>query len=120
MALGGKREGAGRKKGLPNKRTQELVARAEAGGVMPIDVLLGDMRMYHTEGQQLFDQIRGKIVISPEEVSEFEALEKKASFYKQIARDCAEKAAPYLHPRLASIEAKVEVSNHETALAELE
>lgn len=32
----------------------------------------------------------------------------------------AEKAAPYVHPRLASIEGKIDLTNHEAALDELE
>lgn len=37
-----------------------------------------------------------------------------------VRNDMAKAAAPYIHPKLASIEAKVSVSTHETALAELE
>lgn len=33
-------EGAGRKKGTPNRKTQELLAKCEASGVDPFDVLL--------------------------------------------------------------------------------
>jgi hypothetical protein len=29
-------------------------------------------------------------------------------------------AAPYIHPRLSNVEAKIDVSGHEAALAELE
>lgn len=41
---GGAREGAGRKKGEPNKRTAALVAKVEATGITPLDYLLGIMR----------------------------------------------------------------------------
>lgn len=41
---GGKRLGAGRKKGVPNKRTQELQAEVEASGVTPLEFLLQIMR----------------------------------------------------------------------------
>jgi hypothetical protein len=34
--------------------------------------------------------------------------------------EMAKAAAPYLHPRLASIEAQVAITGHEAALAELE
>lgn len=44
MARGGKREGAGRRAGVPNKRTQETAERVEASGLTPLDYMLGIMR----------------------------------------------------------------------------
>ena len=44
MAHGGARPGAGRKKGGANRVTEEAIARAEAGGEMPLDFLLRIMR----------------------------------------------------------------------------
>lgn len=44
MAKGGKREGAGRKPGVPNKRTAETAAAVEASGLTPLDYLLGVLR----------------------------------------------------------------------------
>jgi hypothetical protein len=41
---GGARPGAGRKPGVSNKRTAELVAKAESGGLMPLDYMLSVMR----------------------------------------------------------------------------
>lgn len=41
---GGPRSGAGRKPNAHNKRTKELVAQAEAGGIMPLDYMLSVMR----------------------------------------------------------------------------
>lgn len=37
MATGGKREGAGRKKGVPNKKTQEQVDAIKATGLTPLE-----------------------------------------------------------------------------------
>lgn len=39
---------------------------------------------------------------------------------KPIRLDAAKSAAPYIHPRLSSVEAKVDVTGHEAALRELE
>ena len=39
MAKGGPREGAGRKPGVPNKRTAEIAAAVEASGLTPLDYL---------------------------------------------------------------------------------
>lgn len=41
---GGARPGAGRPKGSANKKTQEIVARALAGGVTPLEYMLNVMR----------------------------------------------------------------------------
>lgn len=44
MAKGGARPGAGRKPGVPNKRTAEKTAEIEASGLTPLDYLLSVMR----------------------------------------------------------------------------
>lgn len=44
MAKGGPREGAGRKPGIPNKRTAEKAAEVEASGLTPLDYMLTVMR----------------------------------------------------------------------------
>ena len=44
MARGGKREGAGRPAGVPNKATQETQAAVAASGLTPLDYMLGLMR----------------------------------------------------------------------------
>lgn len=44
MAKGGKRDGAGRKPGVPNKRTAETAAAVEASGLTPLDYMLSILR----------------------------------------------------------------------------
>jgi hypothetical protein len=44
MPAGGARPGSGRKKNGTNRVTQEAIAKAEAGGLMPLDYMLGIMR----------------------------------------------------------------------------
>lgn len=41
---GGARPGAGRKPGVPNRRTQENIAKAEASGLMPLEYMLSVLR----------------------------------------------------------------------------
>ena len=41
---GGKRPGAGRKKGSPNKRSVEIAAGAVAAGITPLEYMLAVMR----------------------------------------------------------------------------
>jgi hypothetical protein len=46
MARGGKRPGAGRKKGTPNRASAARELEAQASGETPADVLLGAMREF--------------------------------------------------------------------------
>lgn len=82
MARGGKREGAGRKPGVPNKATAERQAEIAASGLTPLEYMLGIMR---NEAMTLD--------------SRFEA---------------AKAAAPYVHPKLSSIEADIGVRPSDT------
>jgi hypothetical protein len=89
MARGGKRQGSGRKPGTVSeatKRRREVAEKAAAEGVTPLDVMLTTMR-------SLWDQAldpAGRVVNFG-----------KAMQANMVAKD----AAPYVHPKLASIEA---------------
>lgn len=74
---GGRRPGAGRPLGSKNRRTQEIARLAAEAGITPIEVMLGAMRDLWAEGTP--------------------AAKREAA---EIAKD----AAPYIHPRLASID----------------
>lgn len=111
---GGKQPGAGRPKGAQSAKTRQLIERCEAGGIMPIDVLLNDMRFFYRLGEDKMTQAK-ETSPGKEQAKAFRA----ACELKGVARDCARDAAPYVHPKLASVEAKVDVTNHELALAEL-
>ena len=74
---GGKRPGAGRPQGSKNQRTAEIARAAADAGITPIEVMLGAMRELWEVG-------------TPDAKREAAA----------IAKD----AAPYIHPRLASID----------------
>jgi len=74
---GGRRPGAGRPVGSKNQKTQEIARAAAESGITPIEVMLGTMRELWALG-------------TPD--AKREAVE--------IAKD----AAPYIHPRLASID----------------
>jgi hypothetical protein len=74
MPRGGKRNGAGRKPGAATKKTRKIADRAIAEGITPLEVMLQAMRDCAGEGHW----------------------ERAAA----IAKDCA----PYVHPKLSSIE----------------
>lgn len=74
MAHGGKRPGAGRRAGSVTTKTREIADKAAAEGITPLEVMLQAMRQHHAQND----------------------LDAAAA----IAKD----AAPYMHPRLASID----------------
>lgn len=84
---GGKRPGAGRKKGVPNKRTAEVQKQVEASGVTPLEFMLKVMRSEPPDG------LEGMALVTAMSMR-FEA---------------AKAAAPYVHARLASVEMKAKV-----------
>lgn len=72
MARGGKRPNAGRKPGVPNKKTQEQIEAVKAEGLTPLEYML---RVLRDESQE-----------------------------PAVRLDAANKAAPYVHAKLSSIE----------------
>lgn len=89
MAHGGKRPGAGRKAGTPNKANAERQAEVAASGLTPLDYMLTMLRN--------------------EEASPADRMW------------AAEKAAPYVHPKLAAVEHSGGMTfTHEEALDELD
>lgn len=91
MSRGGKRAGAGRKPGtVTKKRTAAQAAtaatiKALTEGATPLDILIGAMKEAYTLG--------GYMAAAP----------------------FAKEAAPYVHPKLSSIEAKVDNTHRDAA-----
>ena len=77
---GGKRPNAGRKPGGANKKTREIADKATQDGITPLEVMLNHMRELWQAGN------------------------------KAEAATIAKDAAPYMHPRLANIESKVDAT----------
>jgi hypothetical protein len=107
---GGKRVGAGRKKGALTKRTRLIAEKAAEQGITPLEVMLGNMQHYQKLAENAesalaelsADKIAG---MEPDEQFKYLLAEvKKAVGLRNMAQECARDAAPYLHPRLASIE----------------
>jgi len=113
MARGGKREGSGRKIGAVTKRTREVAEKAIATGQTPLEVMLENMRHFQKvaldaeavlEGLTAAEFTGSVTAETPEE--QFKALlaqVKKTAGFRQLAQECARDAAPYVHPKLASI-----------------
>ena len=80
MGRGGARPGAGRPPGSTNQRSAEIARQASEAGITPIEVMLSAMRQLWEEGT--------------------------STSIREAAR-IAKDAAPYVHPRLASIDQTV-------------
>lgn len=105
---GGARKGAGRKKGAATTKTREIADKLAADGELtPLEYLLGVMRETPATIKAQY------------EAGELDAVEYAVKLTELTKRrdNAAEKAAPYIHPRLASIEAEVKGSEHEKWLA---
>lgn len=79
---GGRRPGAGRKRGSANKRTREIADRASNEGITPLEYMLKIMR---TEPSPDLPDAQMVAVMA-------------------LRFDAAKAAAPYMHARMAAIE----------------
>ena len=114
MARGGSKPGerrGGRKRGTPNKKTQEAaaVAMARVRDVLssdqaPLDVMLANMRFALEAANAIADDIRAGGEVS---VADF----KRLVGMRETAQKFAADAAPYVHPKLASVEHKGDPDN---------
>ena len=80
QSQGGRRPGAGRPPGSKNRKSAEIAREAMEAGITPIEVMLSAMRDLWDEG---------------------------TSEAKREAARIAKDAAPYVHPRLATIDQTV-------------
>lgn len=80
----------GRQKGTPDKKTAEFRQQVVASGLTPLEVMLSNMRHWLEKGE------------------------------RDKAQRCAADAAPYLHAKLSSIDAKVAVSQDPREMTEAE
>jgi hypothetical protein len=111
VSRGGKREGAGRKKGSLTVRTRKVAEQAAAQGKTPLEIMLENMRHFQRVAIDAESVIEGLTIaettghdISPDE--QFKALlaqVKKAAGLRQMAHECARDAAPFLHPKLTAV-----------------
>lgn len=83
MARGGKRTGAGRKPTASAQRSRAIADKMAVDGIMPLEILVTVMR---------------------EEWAAYR--ETKAEDHRKRAVEMANDAAPFLHPKLAPIDAK--------------
>lgn len=96
MAKGGPRLGSGRKPGSVSRKTREIAERAAAEGITPLEYLLSVMRKPYPDEA------------SPEVVTAMDAQK----------LDAAKAAAPFVHPRLGSLDPVVRLPGLTGTLSE--
>jgi hypothetical protein len=111
MASGGRRRGAGRKAGAATTRTRAIADKAAETGILPLDVMLDNMRHFHKvalEAEAVLEWLTAEdftgVKLDP--ADQFKVLlaeVKKAAGLRQMAQECARDAAAYLHPRLTAV-----------------
>ena len=97
-AIGKMPDGRG---GTPNKATAARQAEVAASGIIPLEVMLDNMRFAYRRALELEKQLNG---LPPEELDSRLQLMGQIARQRQIAQDCAVDAANYVHPKLASIQ----------------
>lgn len=114
MGRGGRRPGAGRKQGSVTTRTREIAEQAIEQGVTPLDVILDNMRFYHgaaesalrrmleglaTPSQIIEEHAPGQIGPDKPPPSPVDAFKVMLALREKAGKE-AERAAPYIHPRI--------------------
>ena len=101
---GGTRRNSGRKEGAATKKTREIADKlAESDELTPLEYMLQVLRTGH------------EVIKARREAGEIDDAEYLVLLKAHMERRdwAAEKAAPYIHPRLASIEQKGAGGGHE-------
>jgi len=73
-------------------------------GKTPLDVMLKNMRYYDDKAEAAMKWVETKLTNPKSQPKEVLALLHELSEYRMQAQKCACEAAPYVHPKLASIE----------------
>lgn len=95
MARGGKRQGAGRKPTASALRSRAIADKMADGGVMPLEIIVTAMREDWDKYRDLESEAKKDADKLP-----------VALAYRKSALQAASDAAPYLHPKLAPVDAK--------------
>jgi len=103
-ASGGRRKGAGRQQGAATRKTREIADKlAESDEITPLAYMLAVLR-------ETPEKLKAQFKLGDIDETEYAVLLKDLINRRDWA---AEKAAPYIHPRLSSIEASVEIKGQD-------
>jgi hypothetical protein len=93
-----------RPKGARNKRTMEVIARAETLGVSPLDVMLENM--VHARSMAAIAEEPVEPLLGEDQAATAARVEKQTALslaYRDRAQMAARDAAPYIHARLTQV-----------------
>lgn len=117
LAARGER-GVGRPPAFQINMTQEALKRAAANGILPIEVMLENMRWWHKEAVKVNKQMRellevASTTIEPDAASVAKLTDtvKLLDRFRDNAQSCAVDAAPYIHHKLGSMVVKGDADN---------
>lgn len=103
--MGGARPGTAPPFGVMRRRTQEVAAKCVAEGKVPLEVMLENMRFAHDAASDLLQRIERHLAgEGGEELIDLKAEFKALMELRDKSQVYARQAAPYIHPRLNSIE----------------
>ena len=121
----GHQPGAGRRKGSKNKTTVaaiELGEKLQRLGKSPLKIMLKNMRRFDNDAEELYQELQNLIASS--KPSERAPYEQKLEYIHEVlallarkrectmdAQRCATDAAPYIHPKVGTIEAPKQTDN---------
>ena len=97
---GGKRQGSGRKAGAVTTRTRAIADKIMQEGITPLEVMIDNMRTAYDLAVLTRMQLPDEVIPLDDAAL---ALHLK---YRAMAQDAATDAAPYIHPRLATMTVK--------------
>lgn len=100
MAQGGKRVGAGRPVGATSLKTREIADKAIQNGITPLEVMLAVMREAWNDSNNVV------VTDAGDEKANLAKAKGLRQMYQDRAISAANDAAPYLHPKLAPVDAK--------------
>ena len=106
---GGKRQGAGRKKGVPNKATALRQQRIRDSGKDPLEVMIEAMRFHYEYAVFLQSRYLEEKAANPAQPPTVD--ERSISDAYKMAAGIAKEAAPYVHPRLAAATQEVDAKD---------
>lgn len=109
MPKGGKRLGAGRKKGVPNKMSLAKREKISTTGKDPLDVMIEAMRFHHDYATYLQARYLEEKAADPNTRPTVD--ERSISDAYKMAAGIAKEAAPYVHPRLAAATQEVDAKD---------
>jgi hypothetical protein len=114
MGHGGVRQGAGRRRGTPNKASAARQAEVAASGITPLEVMLKNMRAADSRATELEKQLDQ---LPMEELEPRLQLLGEIVRQRQVAQDCAKDAVNYVHPKLNDPDHPLIISDTERAEA---